>query len=546
MRVTRTNPIPEEEIDKVFFPYYEKDNLLKVLQDDRTFLSKDIRSNLKKSIFDDYGYDVYSLFENPDDKNFVSVDEIYEQRIKDFSNFFINSFGASVQGDFDRINSLANFKDSELYKEICEKTDDNLERCKILMEVIGQNQNQNGGGSNSNSLNFGYQDIANQIQNNNSSGNGGRGNKQSQNEGDINNKMDLASEFSNALKDPKQAQDLKDALAGSRTLGSGEKDDLGKVIDALKKEMLPNGGKGHGKLFQTITQILKGIDWSHFYAMNIGNKNSAVNTFKSTKEIESSNLPIDGFRMRKIKRSEQVTRASIFEMAMDDDLFYGKFLNQELIVKDYIRQRKISQAFYVLMDVSGSMDGVRKVFARSVVKELLRRVVKEGAKYFFRAFDDRAFELHSATNKEEAEKLDKYLSTVEFDGGGTSIKTAIETAVSDIKKDKAKFEDIDILVLTDGEDSFNLDKEEMKGITLHTFLINEGYDKKFGETTKEKIKKMTKKQLDNFYCGVKSLIVNSDNFEVANPLEQIKLNNALLKSAVDANIKSDEFRHYSY
>lgn len=544
MRVTKTNPIPEVEIDQVFFPFYEKDNLMQTLLDDKAFISEDIRKNLKKSIFDDYGYDVYSVFENPENENFVDIDTIYQQRIKDFSNFLINAFTATIQGDFERINSLVTFKESELYKEICEKTPDNLERCKILMDIVGNNNDPDKGKQ---PLNFGYQGVANQLPQNSSQNGSPRGNdKETQAVGDMNSRIEMVSEFSNAMKDKKQAQDLKNAVTGSRTLDSSEKRQLQEALASMEKEMLSQGSKDAGNIYPRIAQILRGIDWSHFYSLNVGNKNSLINTFKSTKEFESSNLPIDGFRMKKIKRSEQVTRASIFEMAMDDDLFYGKFLNQDLIIKDYLKQRKLSQAFYVLLDVSGSMDGIRSVFSRSVVKELLRRVVKGGAKYFFRAFESRPYELHSATNQEEVEKLDKYFSSVEFNGGGTDIKSAIEVAVNDIKKDKAKFEDIDILVITDGEDSFNLDKKELRGLNMSTFLLNEGWERRFGKFEAEKIKKMTKEQLKNYSSGIKSLVINSDNFEVVNPYEQIKINNALLSNALEVGLGSDEFGRSYY
>lgn len=541
MRLTRTNPIPEADIDEVFFPFYEKDNLMKVLENDHTFISEDVRKTIKESVFDDYGYDIYSIFADDDPENFVTLNEIYNQRIKDFSSFMINSFVGTINDDLERQRSLDNFRESELYKEICEKEPDVLQRCKMLMEIIGNNKDS----QNSNPpLNFGHQSMASQLPQNQQAPGRGKPGSNSPQPGDMNSRLDALSEFSNTVKSKKKAKDLKDAIAGSRTLTESEKGKLQKVIEAMEKDFIDHGGKGHGEIYQTMAQVLRGIDWSHFYSVNIGNHNSMVNAFNSTKEIESSPLPVDGFRMTKIKRSEQVTRSAIADIAIDDDLFYGKFLNNDLMVKDYIRQRKVSQAFYVLVDVSGSMDGARAVFARSTVKELLRRVVNSGAKYFIRAFDDEVFDLHSATNKQEAEKVDKYLSGIDFGGGGTNIQLAVETALRDIHKDKTKFEDIDILLITDGEDQFHLKKEEMKGITLHTFLLNEGYDKQFGPKEVEKIRKMTNSQFSAYGSNMKYLIQNSETFEIVNPLNQIKENNALLGDAISVGLTSRELRAY--
>ena len=541
MRLTRTDPIPEVEVDQVFFPFYEKDNLMGVLNNDHTFITEDVRKNIRESIFDDYGYDIYSLFENGEPENFVTLDEIYQQRIKDFSSFSINSFTGTIAGDLERQQSLKAFQESEIYKELIEKTPDSLERCKILMEILGNNKDSQNGNP---SLDFGYSQMSQQIPQNSQAPGRGNPRQGSPQPGNMNTRLEMLSEFSNTVKSKKKAQDLKDALASSRTLTQSEKDKLTKAIEEMERDFVPQGGKGHGDIYQTMAQVLRGIDWSHFYSVNIGNKNSMVNAFNSTKEIESSPLPVDGFRMTKIKRSEQVTRASIADIAIDDDLFFGKFLNQDLMVKDYIRQRKVSQAFYVLVDVSGSMDGIRALFARSTVKELLRRVVSSGAKYFIRAFDNDVFDLHSAVNKQEAEKVDKYLSSISFGGGGTNIQKAVETAVHDIHKDKTKFEDIDILLITDGEDSFRLKKEDMKGITLHTFLLNEGYEKQFGSKEVDKVRKMTKAAFDAYGSNMKYLIANSENFEIINPHNQIKLNNALLGDALELGLASKEARTY--
>ncbi len=542
MRLTKTNPIPEEKIDGIFFPYYEKDNLLKALEDETLYISDDVRKNIRKSIFDDYGYDIYSLFTNPDDENFVNLDEIYRERIKDFSSFRIDSFNGTVEGDLERISSLVQFRDSELYQEIAKQSFDNLERCKILMEMIGGGGGKNQQNNQGNPLNFGYQGVADQLPNQGGRPyqSGSRGDKQHS----MNDRMNLMSEFANTVKDKKRAKDLKDSIDNSRSISGSEKKNLKDIIDAMAKDFIPQGGRDAGRVFEQLTEVLEGLDWSHFFTMNIGNRSSIVNTFTATKEFESSPLPINGFRMKKIKKSEQITRASIFEMAMDDDVFYGKYLNNDLIIKDYVRQRKLSQAFYVLLDVSGSMEGLRSLFARSVLKELLRRVVQGGAKYFIRPFESSPYDMMSAVNEQEAMKVDNFLSQVNFNGGGTDIKSAIEAAVRDIKKDKTKFEDIDILVITDGEDTFDLNKEELKGINLHTFLLNEGWEKSKGKNEVDKVKKMTKEQLKSYPSGIKSLITNSNSFEFVNPVDEIRECNPMLKLAMDMNITSREISNY--
>jgi len=520
MRVTKTNPIPEEKINEIFLPYYIKDNLALSLKKGGVNPDEQIRNRIKESIFDDYGFDVFSVFVNPENENFLSLNEVYTNRIKDYSNFLISSFQKTVVEDMERKESLEKFKESELFKIICDKTDDNLERCKFLMEIIGENNQDK------NSLNFGNSSLDdNQIKTRRSSDDDNK--KKTQNsQSSINKRLDLVSEFSNKLLNKTELEKLKKSSKSDKNLEELEK--------ILRSQNL--SGKEKGSVFNKMTQVIKNLDFSEYYSLNLGNNNSLVNTFTSTVEVESSNLPIDGFRMSKIKKSEQITRASICEMAMDDDLFYGKYLNGDLIIKDYLRKRKISQAFYVLLDVSGSMHFARETFARSVTKELLKRVVSGKAKYFLRMFDESPYSLLSATNKEEAKEIDNLISTQAFSGGGTDIQNAIDTAVRDIKRDKKKFEDIDILLITDGEDSINLKKEDMKGITLHTFLLNENYSKTVEEDYK-KVKQLPESQKRNVN-GIRSLILHSDNFNIVNPVEEMSKNNKLIELAVDMDICS--------
>lgn len=134
------------------------------------------------------------------------------------------------------------------------------------------------------------------------------------------------------------------------------------------------------------------------------------------------------------------------ELAHDDELFYYKLASSGFLAKE--KQRTIEGAYYVLIDKSGSMEGIKTVWARSVALAIYKLAKMRRRKFFLRFFDTRVY-----PNKplEKPEEVVEHILKVISDGG-TNITHAIRTAIEDIaKQGLSKFTNT-IILITDGED----------------------------------------------------------------------------------------------
>ena len=60
-----------------------------------------------------------------------------------------------------------------------------------------------------------------------------------------------------------------------------------------------------------------------------------------------------------------------------------------------------------------------------------------------------------------------------FSGGGTDITNAVSTAISDIKNGEDAFDKVEIMLITDGDDSgFRIGKSDLGDIKLHATIID--------------------------------------------------------------------------
>jgi len=139
-------------------------------------------------------------------------------------------------------------------------------------------------------------------------------------------------------------------------------------------------------------------------------------------------------------------------LALPDELFYIKLLEGKLL----LYQKILSEgrgSLYVLLDKSGSMDGLKMVWAKAVALSLYMRAVKEHRVYYFRFFDSIPYPLARVDKHPKASQIMKlidYIARVKG-SGGTDITRAVITACSDIRSGSVGDAN-DIILITDGVD----------------------------------------------------------------------------------------------
>jgi len=224
------------------------------------------------------------------------------------------------------------------------------------------------------------------------------------------------------------------------------------------------------KLVDKIAGNLSDRELDIFY---IARKKELTEKYRRDKILKSTPHPDNEMSIKNIDKYQDLLKVLPAQYALEDSVFDQKLLKKELLVRDYQSRRLKKQALYLLVDVSGSMrNGDRSAYASGVALAFVRQAVSEGSTYFLRFFDEDPHDLHKITNKEEAEKMCDTLVKEPYSGGGTRIDNAIDKAIKDIKDDPVSFEKAEIMVITDGEDHINPDKERLGKIKLHSTVID--------------------------------------------------------------------------
>jgi uncharacterized protein with von Willebrand factor type A (vWA) domain len=151
-------------------------------------------------------------------------------------------------------------------------------------------------------------------------------------------------------------------------------------------------------------------------------------------------------------------RALPREMALPDELFFAKLAGGDLLAREKLAPRE--GAIYVLLDKSGSMSGEKTVWVRSVALALLALARRKRARFFLRFFDARVYDL---TGDEEPERLFEQLLKV-GSGGGTSIDTALQTAIEDLAERGLSKLTNTVIIITDGEDEVRTARRELERV----------------------------------------------------------------------------------
>jgi uncharacterized protein with von Willebrand factor type A (vWA) domain len=247
-------------------------------------------------------------------------------------------------------------------------------------------------------------------------------------------------------------EDFQDYI--TKHAGIGHKEiDLSNIVDIIDK----------------IAKNLSNRELDIFY---LARMKEITERYRREEALNSVPFPEDEMTIKNIENPHEVLKLLPAQFALDDDVFTQKLVKKELLVRDYQSRKLKKQALYLLIDVSGSMDGNTNTYACGVALALVRQAIEEGSVYFLRFFDDRPHELHTITTEKDAKEMCDILLHQPFSGGGTSIQNALYTAINDIVTYKDKFEKAEIMVISDGEDQVRMKKEDLKDVKIHSTIIN--------------------------------------------------------------------------
>jgi len=205
---------------------------------------------------------------------------------------------------------------------------------------------------------------------------------------------------------------------------------------------------------------------------------------KIKKQKDEHGDELAGYRLTK-----KLEKALPRELAMPDEIFYYKLASSGFLSRE--KQAVKEGAYYVVIDKSGSMAGEKTIWARAVALALLKLAREKKRRFFMRFFDYDVYDLLSDDNFQQ---LLTTILTVQSDGG-TSIDSALRTALRDLTEKKLTEYTNTIIIITDGEDEVTVKPEEFKraNATLVAVMIQglNGALRKIAEDTGGKYMKTT-------------------------------------------------------
>jgi len=152
-------------------------------------------------------------------------------------------------------------------------------------------------------------------------------------------------------------------------------------------------------------------------------------------------------------------RALPRELALPDEVFYYKLANSGLLAREKVAVKE--GAFYVLLDKSGSMAERGKfTWANATALALLKLARAKGRRFYARLFDHRVYQL--LDDRDPLGLSEELLTSAP--NGGTSIDSALRTALRDLAEGGLSEKTNTVIVITDGEDEVTVEPGEFRRV----------------------------------------------------------------------------------
>ena len=177
------------------------------------------------------------------------------------------------------------------------------------------------------------------------------------------------------------------------------------------------------------------------------------NVYIKVKKTRSPRGELDGY-----EKGNDVERVVASELVLPEDMFILRYAERSLLLYRKVVGEDYGP-FYVLLDKSGSMMGMKMIWAKAVALALAQRAARERREFYLRFFDSIPYpplHISKRIHGRDITRLLDYVARIRANGG-TDITRAIITATDDILNSKSRHKPSDIVLITDGEDRIAVD-----------------------------------------------------------------------------------------
>lgn len=174
-------------------------------------------------------------------------------------------------------------------------------------------------------------------------------------------------------------------------------------------------------------------------------------------------------RFKRTELEEEVRHRAVRITKLVDEPYFEEYVEQM-----ELRREPSAQLLYFLVDGSGSMAGYGAILTAALVISVIRKGMDRQSRFFLRPFDAEPRKETRADTVPEKHEMIRRVCQESFSGGGTDILKALQAAADSIRSVRNNDERAEILLITDGGDSFN--RQDVYRITgedviLHTVNV---------------------------------------------------------------------------
>lgn len=223
-----------------------------------------------------------------------------------------------------------------------------------------------------------------------------------------------------------------------------------------------------GNMFNVAQTFISQLSSANLVLYELGRKFSLALTAQKKGKFKPVPNVSKTTKTRNMETASDIAKIESSQHGLPSEVFDAREDRKELTKIQHTEPDEKKQLLYILIDVSGSMQGQlpdksgRGLISRSALCAtfsiaLTERVEDDKGIVFLRFFAGAPGARASATKKEEFDDMRKRIALASFNGGGTDILAALQIAVDDISRANKQEElaSAEILCITDCEDYFD-------------------------------------------------------------------------------------------
>ncbi|MFK8112375.1 MAG: hypothetical protein AB8B91_09240 [Rubripirellula sp.] len=190
----------------------------------------------------------------------------------------------------------------------------------------------------------------------------------------------------------------------------------------------------------------------------------------------------DQTRMRMMKSYDELPKMAPAAWAIkvaSSKYFRYRLATKSFMVREKIKRSDKKQLFYAMLDRSKSMQQGERIYKLlAILMNRLRAVGRREAVLGYSFFDSEVHEELMVREVSEASEEIRKLHYDFFMGDDTDINLALRVGIQRIRNvvDDLDAERPELIIVTDGDHGINVTAKELKGITLHVFIVEESND----------------------------------------------------------------------